>query len=137
MVKRQAGARKTGVGNIWGRARRYASGLAAFVALTLAVKACADLSTAPGVGLVNIEFADTVTFPRINNTINLVVGDTVAPAFAVSINGLEQENARYVFKALSDTQPPPADTVLSVIDNGNRVVVRRPGPDGIIATLVG
>ncbi|MEX2154943.1 MAG: invasin domain 3-containing protein, partial [Gemmatimonadaceae bacterium] len=127
-------SRPSEVRNIWGRARRYGGGLAAFVTLAIVAATCRDLTTAPEVGNVVIQYADTftVTLPQsgVGKQITLKVGSELAPKFDVMIGLSKQPRARYFYSVGTGGK-------IEVRDNGNRIFIAQPGLDTVIATLVG
>jgi adhesin/invasin len=108
------------------RLRRYAGALGAFGALIIAGKACSDLTAPSGVNDVAVQFR----VPGGATRLDLIVGDSVRPDVVVTLGGLEQTRARYVF-----TSSDPA--IIRVYANGDSIVAEDRGTATLVVTLVG
>jgi adhesin/invasin len=106
--------------------RRIVGGSVAFVALAAAGKACSDLTAPAGVNDVAVQFELDPGATRLD----LIVGDSVRPGVTVTLGGIEQSRARYVF-----TSSDPS--IIRVYANGDSIVADDRGTATLIATLVG
>ena len=106
--------------------RRIVGGLVAFGALASAGKACSDLTAPAGVNDVAVQFELDPGATRLD----LIVGDSMRPAVTVTLGGIEQSRARYVF-----TSSDPS--IIRVYADGDSIVADDRGTATLIATLVG
>ena len=106
--------------------RRTVGGLLAFLALAAAGKACSDLTAPAGVNDVAVQFELDPGATRLD----LIVGDSMRPGVTVTLGGIEQSRARYVF-----TSSDPS--IIRVYASGDSIVADDRGTATLIATLVG
>jgi hypothetical protein len=97
--------------------RRVVGGLVAFLALISAGKACSDLTAPSGVNDVDVQF-DLAGQLRLD----LIVGDSMRPTVTVTLGGIEQSRARYVF-----TSSDPS--IIRVYADGDSIVADDRGTD--------
>ncbi|HEX7937647.1 MAG TPA: hypothetical protein VF483_01575, partial [Gemmatimonadaceae bacterium] len=96
----------------------------------VAAISCQDLTGPAGLrGVVGIDYKGPP--PRSGDTIQATIGDTLAPPFDVTLSGITQPRARYVYSA------PNNSPVIDIIANGDRIVVKGRGADTLYATLLG
>ena len=108
------------------RARRYSVALAGFAALTIAGKACSDLTAPAGVNEVAVNFR----LPAGSTRLDLIVGDSIRPDVVVMLGAQETSRARYVFTS-SD------QNVVRVYANGDSIAAVDRGTATLVVTLVG
>ena len=90
------------------RARRYAGALAGFAALTIAGKACSDLTAPAGVNEVAVNFR----LPAGSTRLDLIVGDSIRPDVVVMLGAQETSRARSGLTGRSTTTGVESDPTI-------------------------
>src|SRR5262249_26034467 len=117
---------------------RAAASLAAFFGAVLVVASCADLTGTTGVGdgIVAIAYKGPPTADT-SGKIYVNIGDTIAPAFEVTLNSKPRPTARYVFELNQADSAQTPNAVFDVIEGGERIVIKGRGNATLWARLLG